>query len=156
MPQALLPLCLIHFLNWQNSPFSLLALWGNKKWSPSMKVQQMENWKNKMGLKGCKWSSLKVPGIQYLLSDSFLELRKLPFVIIVGKSLDRHKCEIMTSRWTLYLMTVHDWSPNANWFEYCKMSDLTNSFNNEISPLDDTHASNFFQQVLILKECKAP
>ena len=32
MPQALKPLCLVHFLSWVNSLFSLLALWGNKNW----------------------------------------------------------------------------------------------------------------------------
>ena len=35
-----------------NLNFLIISLWGNKKWSPSMKVQQMENSKNKMGLKG--------------------------------------------------------------------------------------------------------
>ena len=74
MPQALSPLCLIHFWNWQISPFSLLALWGNKNWPPSMKVQQMENSQNKMGLKGCKCSSLNALGTQTPLSHSVLEL----------------------------------------------------------------------------------
>ena len=64
------------------SLFSLLALWGNKKWPPSMKVQQIENCQNKMGLKGCKWSSLNAPGTQTPLSHPFLELGKLPFLTI--------------------------------------------------------------------------
>ena len=38
MPQALKLLCPIPFLSWEISPFPLLALWGNKKWLPSMKV----------------------------------------------------------------------------------------------------------------------
>ena len=38
MPQALKTLCLIQFWSWKNSLFPLLALWGNKKWLPSMKV----------------------------------------------------------------------------------------------------------------------
>ena len=33
-------LCLVHFWSWVNSLFSLLALWGNKNWPPSMKVKQ--------------------------------------------------------------------------------------------------------------------
>ena len=56
------------------SLFSLLALWGNKKWPPSIKVKQIENFQNKMGLKGCKWSSLNAPGTQTPLSHSVLEL----------------------------------------------------------------------------------
>ena len=48
-PQPLKPLCLIHFWNWQNSPFSLLALWGNKNWPPSIMVKQIEISQNKMG-----------------------------------------------------------------------------------------------------------
>ena len=82
MPQAPKPLCLIHFWNWQIAPFSVLALWGNKNWPPSMKVQKIENWQNEMGLKGCKWSSLKAPGTENPLSHSFLELGKLPLFTI--------------------------------------------------------------------------
>ena len=50
MPQALKPLCLIHFWSWENPPFSLLALWdwGNKNGLPSMKVKKLENFPNKV------------------------------------------------------------------------------------------------------------
>ena len=75
MPQALETLCLIQFWSWENSPFPLLALWGNKKWLPSMKVKKllkilikkrllamrvkkMNNFQNKMSWMGCNWSSL--------------------------------------------------------------------------------------------------
>ena len=64
------------------SLFSPLALLGNKKWSPNMKVQQMENSKNKMGLKGCKWSSLNAQGTHSPLSHPILELGNLPFLTI--------------------------------------------------------------------------
>ena len=53
-PQALETLCLIQFWNWKNSLFSLLALWGNKNWPPSIKMKQIENCQNKIGLMGCK------------------------------------------------------------------------------------------------------
>ena len=74
--------CLFLFWNWENSPFSILGLWGKKNWPPSIKVNQIENSQNKMGLKGCKWSSLKAPGTQTPLSHSLLELGKLPFLSI--------------------------------------------------------------------------
>ena len=74
MPQAPNPLCLIHFWNWQIAPFSVLALWGNKNWPPSIKVKQIENCQNKMGLNWCKWFSLNAPGTQIPLSHSVLEL----------------------------------------------------------------------------------
>ena len=82
MPQAMKTPCLIHFWNWENSPFSLLALWGNKKWPPSIKMKQIENFQNKMGLKGCKWSSLNAPGTQTSLSHPFLELEISPFSLL--------------------------------------------------------------------------
>ena len=74
MPLALKPLCLIQFWNWKISLFSLIALWGKKNWPPRMKVQQIGNCQNKMGLKGCKWSSLNAPGTQTPLSHSVLEM----------------------------------------------------------------------------------
>ena len=83
MPQALTSLCLIHFWNWQISPFSLLALWGNKKWSPSMKVQQMENSKKKMASKGCNYSSSIALGTQTPLSHLLLELACSLFSLLV-------------------------------------------------------------------------
>ena len=44
-----------------------------------MKVQQMENYKNKMGLKGCKWSSLNAPGTETPLSYPYWKLEEFPF-----------------------------------------------------------------------------
>ena len=82
MPQALKPLSLIHTESWENSPFPLLVLWGNKNWLPSMKVKKLENVHTKIGLKGCKWSSLNVPGIETPLSHSVLDLDEFPFPII--------------------------------------------------------------------------
>ena len=84
MPQAPKPLCLIHFWNWKISPLSLLALWGNKKWPPSMKVQQIENYQNKMGLKGCNWSSMNAPCTQTPLSHPFQESGDFPFLTILA------------------------------------------------------------------------
>ena len=51
MSLALKTLCLIQFLNWVNALFPLLALWGNKKWAPSMKVKNMKNFQDKIGFK---------------------------------------------------------------------------------------------------------
>ena len=61
MPKALKTFCLLHFLGWKISLFSLLALWGNKNWPPSMKVKNTENFQNKCDLMGCLWSSLNAP-----------------------------------------------------------------------------------------------
>ena len=83
MPKALKPLCLIQFWSWKNSLFPLLALWGNKNWPPSMKVKKVENFQNKSGLKGCKWSSLNAPGTEYPLSHPVLKLSTFHFPIIV-------------------------------------------------------------------------
>ena len=74
MPQALKPLSLIHFLSWENFPFSLLALWGNKNGLPSMKVKKLEKCQNKIGFRDCKWSSLNAPGTETPQSHPFLEL----------------------------------------------------------------------------------
>ena len=57
MALALNPLSLIQFWSWKNSLFSQLALWGNKKWPPSMKVKKLKIFWDKMSSKGCKWSS---------------------------------------------------------------------------------------------------
>ena len=64
MPQVLKPICLIQFCSWESSLFPLLALWGNKNWPPRMKVKKLENFLNKSGSSGCKWSSLNAPGAQ--------------------------------------------------------------------------------------------
>ena len=70
MPQALESICVIQFWSWVNPPFPLLALWGNKKWLPSMKVKKMEKFQNKIGWMDSKWSSLNVPGTENPLSAS--------------------------------------------------------------------------------------
>ena len=70
---------IIHIGSWENSPFSLLALWGNKNGLPSMKVKELEKFQNKMGLKGCKWSSLNAPGTENSLSHPILKLDEFPF-----------------------------------------------------------------------------
>ena len=82
MPQALKTIFLIHFWGWENSLFPLLALWGNKNWPPSMKVKKLENFQNKKGLMGCKWSSLNAPGTENPLSHPLLGLGEFPFPII--------------------------------------------------------------------------
>ena len=81
MPQALKPLSLINIWSWENSHFPLLALWGNKNGLPSMKVKKLENTKNIRSLRGCKWSSLNVPGTENPLSHSLLGLEESPFPI---------------------------------------------------------------------------
>ena len=78
-PQALKPLSLIHIGSWENSPFPLLALWGNKNGLPSMKVKKLEKFLNKIGLKGCKWSTLNAPGTETPQSHPYWELGEFPF-----------------------------------------------------------------------------
>ena len=63
---------------WENSPFPLLALWGNKNGLPSMKVKKLKKIQNKMGLKGCKWSSLNAPGTETPLSHPYWERGNSP------------------------------------------------------------------------------
>ena len=60
------------------SLFPLLALWGNKNWLPSMKVKKLEKVQNKMGLKDCKWSSLKAPGTETPQSYPYWERGNSP------------------------------------------------------------------------------
>ena len=64
MPQAPKTLCLIQFWSWDKALFSLLALWGNKNWPPSMKVKKFETFRNKRGSTCCKWPNLNTPGTQ--------------------------------------------------------------------------------------------
>ena len=68
-----------HIESWKNSPFPLLALWGNKNGLPSKKVKKLENFQNKMGLKGCRWSSLNAPGTETPQSHPYWELGEFPF-----------------------------------------------------------------------------
>ena len=60
-------------------PFPPIGPLGNKKWPPSMKVNKLGNFLNKMSLKGCKWSSMNVPGTETPLSHSLLELDECSF-----------------------------------------------------------------------------
>ena len=64
--------CLIQYLSWVNYLFPLLALWGNKNWTPSMKVKKLENFQNKSSLKGWKWSRLSVHGTEKPLTSPLL------------------------------------------------------------------------------------
>ena len=48
-----------------------------------MKVKKFENIQNKIGLKGCKWSSLKAPGTETPQSYPYWEREILP----LGKEL---------------------------------------------------------------------
>ena len=68
---------------------SLLALWGNKNWPPSMKVKKVENVHDKSVSTGCKWSSLIAPGTENPLSHPILKLEEFPFPIIRSKSRSR-------------------------------------------------------------------
>ena len=82
MAQVLNPLCLIQFESWVNSLLPLLALWGNKNWSPIIKVNKMEKFQNVRGARGCYWASLNAPGTETPLSHPILELGEFPFLII--------------------------------------------------------------------------
>ena len=73
MTQVCKPFSVIHFLELEKFPFLIIGLWGNKNWPPCIKMRQMENYKNKLGLKGCKWSSLNDSGTQTLQSYEFLQ-----------------------------------------------------------------------------------
>ena len=55
---------------------------GNKNGLPSMKVDKLENYQNKSGSTGCKWSSLNAPGTGNPLSHSVLKLDDFPFPLL--------------------------------------------------------------------------
>ena len=78
MPQALKSLSLIQIGSCKNSPIPLLALWGNKNGLPSMKVKKLEKFQNKMGLRGCTWSSLNAQGTETPQSHPYWERRNSP------------------------------------------------------------------------------
>ena len=63
-------------------PFPQLALWGNKNWLPSMKVEKLNNFQNKRGSAGCKWSSLNAPGTETPLSHLILKLQYSLFPLL--------------------------------------------------------------------------
>ena len=50
------------------SNFLPSSLWGNKNWLPNMKAEKLEIFLNKIGLTGCKWSSLNAPCTESLVS----------------------------------------------------------------------------------------
>ena len=82
MPQALqtlYPLSHHPLFGLEEFPFPIIGLWGNKNWPPSMKVKKMENFQNKRGLKGCKWSCLNTPGTENLLYHSLFGVGRIPF-----------------------------------------------------------------------------
>ena len=90
-------------------PFPIIGLWGNKNWLSIMKVKKLENFKNKMGLKCCKWSSIIAPSTEnrenpfshsvlVVRIPSFLHLRyfkrrfapRLPVAIFVTLALRKY------------------------------------------------------------------
>ena len=80
-PGTQIPLChSVLELDFSLSP--LLALWGNKEWPPTIKMKQIENSNNKVGLKGCKWSNLNAPGTQTRSVSSFFGMGLFPFLTI--------------------------------------------------------------------------
>ena len=91
---------LIHFCVWKNSLFPLLALWGNKNWPPSMKVQKMQIFLNKMGWKGCKWFSLNAPGTESLepipIVEPILVMELIPVVDPIPLVPILALCELIT------------------------------------------------------------
>ena len=125
MPQALKTLCLIHIFGWKNPTFPLLALWGNKNWPPSMKVKKLKIFWDKMGSKGCKWSSLNAPGTQTPLSHPILKLDEFPFLhisplgkvqlflarLLGCKKMDRTAVAVrqrLVGRYCLFLLLQHN------------------------------------------------
>ena len=68
-----------HKAHWENFPLPLLALWGNKNWLSSMKVNKFENVQSETGLKGCKWSSLNAPGTETPQFHPIWKLQEFPF-----------------------------------------------------------------------------
>ena len=99
MPKALTPLSLTYIGSWENSPFLLLALWGNKNGLPSMKRKELENFQNKSGLKGCKWSSLNAPGTETPQSHAYWERVILPTPIISPLGLWGNKNWLPSMKW---------------------------------------------------------
>ena len=75
-------LCGIHIGSWENYPFPLLALWGNKNGLPSRKVKKLKIFKNKIGSTGCKRSCLDAQGTQTPLCYPYWKLEEFPFLII--------------------------------------------------------------------------
>ena len=61
MSKALKTCSLIQFYCWRNSPFPLLALWGNKNWPPSMKVKKVGKFSEQKGLKGMQMVQFECP-----------------------------------------------------------------------------------------------
>ena len=51
-------------LKLDESPFPIISPLGYKNWPPSMKLKKLKIFWNKIGSMGCKWSSLKAPGIE--------------------------------------------------------------------------------------------
>ena len=67
--------------------------WGKKDWLPIIKVRprvrQGENCLNKMGLKGCKWSSLYAPSNENPPNCPFLKLGKNSFLSLCISPLEQ-------------------------------------------------------------------
>ena len=71
MPQALKPLCVIHIGSWEILPTPNISPLGYES-------QKLEKFKNKIGSKGCKLSSLNPPGTESLVSPSGCENSNFP------------------------------------------------------------------------------
>ena len=71
-------------LGLEEFPFPLLALWGNKNWPPSMNVKKLLKYGKKIGLMGCKCSSLNAPGIKIHPSHPILKLGEFPIIGPLG------------------------------------------------------------------------
>ena len=71
---------------WKLGEFPFLIssplVWGNKNGFRSIKVEKLEKFLSKMGLMGCKWSSLYTPGTPSCHSHPILGLGDSPFSII--------------------------------------------------------------------------
>ena len=71
MPQALKILCLAQVGRIPFSHFPPSSLWCNKNWPPSMKVKNLQNFRNIIGANGCKWSNSNAPGTK--TPDPFIQ-----------------------------------------------------------------------------------
>ena len=76
MPQVQKPLRLIHF--WVN-PFSHFQLWGNKKWDPQYKDQEIEKFWGQNQLYPLQMVQFECPGVRNPLVSSTFE--DFPFPI---------------------------------------------------------------------------
>ena len=67
MPQALKLLSLIHNGSWENSPFPLLVLWGNKKLRTGL-LMQVTKW-----YRDDWWNAANIVASDYVLGNNLVE-----------------------------------------------------------------------------------